>query len=90
MVPMNKNTIATISILAFIAQWNAFLWPSLVTQTDATRLVSLRSDRLPLGSKLRYPVPHGGLLYHPASHGGLYIVFRKRIMDGVAGGGIKG
>ncbi len=90
MVPMNKNTIATISILAFIAQWNAFLWPSLVTQTDATRLVSsgLIAFRSEASSGIQYLMAGSCIILLPMVV--FYIVFRKRIMDGVAGGGIKG
>ena len=89
MVPMNKNTIATISILAFIAQWNAFLWPSLVTQTDATRLVSsgLIAFRSEASSGIQYLMAGSCIILLPMVV--FYIIFRKRIMDGVAGGGIK-
>ena len=40
MIPMNKNAIATIGILAFISQWNSFVWPLMVTKSDAHRAVS--------------------------------------------------
>ena len=80
MVPMNRNTIFTIAILAFIGQWNAFLWPELVTRTDATKLVSsgLISFRSEASSSVHIPM----IIF--------YAIFNKQIINGVGGGGIKG
>lgn len=90
MVPMNKNTVATIAILSFIAQWNAFMWPNIVTQTDKTRLVSsgLFVFRSEASSNLQYMMAGSCIIIFPMVI--FYIIFRKRIINGVGGGGIKG
>ena len=91
MVPINKNTIATIAILSFVAQWNAFLWPNLVTQTEKTRLIStgLIAFRSEASSNVHYLMAGSCIVLLPMVV--FYIIFRKRIINGVGGGsGIKG
>ena len=90
MVPMNRNTIFTIAILSFIGQWNAFLWPELVTRTDATKLVSsgLIAFRSEASSNVQYMMAGSCIVLIPMIV--FYAVFNKQIINGVGGGGIKG
>lgn len=90
MVPMNRNTIFTIAILSFIGQWNAFLWPELVTRTDATKLVSsgLIAFRSEASSNVQYMMAGSCIVLLPMI--AFYAVFNKQIINGVGGGGIKG
>lgn len=90
MVPINKNTIFTIAILTFVSQWNAFLWPNLVTQTEKTRLIStgLIAFRSEASSNVHYLMAGSCIVLIPMVI--FYIIFRKRIISGVGGGGIKG
>lgn len=90
MVPMNKNTIATIAILTFVSQWNAFLWPNLVTQTENTRLIStgLIAFRSEASSSIHYLMAGCCIVLIPMVI--FYIIFHKKIINGVGGGGIKG
>lgn len=90
MVPMNRNTIFTIAILSFISQWNAFLWPELVTRTDATKLVSsgLIAFRVEASSNVQYMMAGSCIVLFPMIL--FYAVFNKQIINGVGGGGIKG
>lgn len=90
MVPMNRNTIFTIAILSFIGQWNAFLWPELVTRTDATKLVSsgLIAFRSEASSNVQYMMAGSCIVLIPMIV--FYAIFNKQIIKGVGGGGIKG
>ena len=90
MVPMDRNTIFTIAILSFIGQWNAFLWPELVTRTDATKLVSsgLIAFRSEASSNVQYMMAGSCIVLIPMIV--FYAVFNKQIINGVGGGGIKG
>ena len=90
MVPMNRNTIFTLAILSFIGQWNAFLWPELVTRTDATKLVSsgLIAFRSEASSNVQYMMAGSCIVLIPMIV--FYAVFNKQIINGVGGGGIKG
>jgi multiple sugar transport system permease protein len=53
--PMSAVPIATLFTLVAVAQWNAFLWPLIVSQTEATRTVMVG---------LRYLVDSTGPRYH--------------------------
>lgn len=91
MVPMNKNVISTIAILSFVSQWNAFLWPNLVTQTSKTQQIStgLIAFQSAASSNVQYLMAGSCIMLVPMVL--FYVIFRKRILDGVAGGtGIKG
>jgi len=90
MVPMNRNTIFTIAILTFIGQWNAFLWPELVTRTDATKLISsgLISFRSEASSSVQLMMAGSCIVLLPMII--FYAIFNKQIINGVGGGGIKG
>lgn len=90
MVPMNRNTIFTIAILTFIGQWNAFLWPELVTRTDATKLISsgLISFRSEASSNVQFMMAGSCIVLFPMIL--FYIIFNKQIINGVGSGGIKG
>lgn len=34
MLPLSRAPLATVAILAFLSQWNNFLWPLVVAQTE--------------------------------------------------------
>jgi len=90
MVPLNKNAIATVGILSFITSWNAFLWPMMVTQSDAHRTVSvgLVLFKNTASSNVQYQMAAACMVLLPMVV--VYIIFRKKIIAGVASGGIKG
>ena len=41
MIPNTISAIVTIAILNFIASWNAFLWPLLITNNDKMRVLTI-------------------------------------------------
>ncbi len=90
MVPNSKNALITIVIFNWVASWNAFLWPLLVTNSVNKRVLAIG---------LRYFSSEAGTDYHLLMAAGtivvlplliLYIGARKYILEGVARGGIKG
>lgn len=89
-VPMNKNAIYTIGILSFIGEWNAFMWPNMVTRDDTHRMITsgLVTFRNNTASSYHYLMAASCIVILPIIV--LYIVFRKQIISGVADGGIKG
>lgn len=90
MIPMNKNAISTIAILAFIGQWNAFMWPNMVTRSDEHRVITsgLMTFRNMASANYHYLMAASCITVFPMIL--LYAVFHKRIISGVASGGIKG
>ena len=89
-IPMNLNVIVTISLLTFINAWNSFMWPLIVTLSDEHTLLSvgLLRFRQASSSNLHNQMAAACIVLLPMVI--LYIVFHKKIMEGVASGGIKG
>lgn len=90
MIPMNKNAIFTIAILAFIGQWNAFMWPNMVTRTDDHRVITsgLMTFRAMASANYHYLMAAACITVLPMII--FYAIFHKKIIAGVASGGIKG
>lgn len=92
MIPISKSAIITITILAMIGSWNAYLWPRTVCTGYEMKLVtdglmSLfqnelggTSDHLMMAATTVVSIP---LLL-------AFVCFKKYIMGGVARSGIKG
>lgn len=90
MVPNSKNALVTIFIFNWIASWNAYLWPLMVTNEEEKRVLSVA---------LKYFSNDAGTDYHLLMVGGtivvmplllIYILASRYILEGVAGGGVKG
>jgi multiple sugar transport system permease protein len=90
MVPNSVNALITIGLFNFIASWNAYIWPLLVTNRIEMRVLSIG---------LRYFTGEAGSDYHLLMAGGtfvvmplliLYLFTRRFIIAGVARSGIKG
>ncbi len=90
MIPMNKNAIFTIAILAFIGQWNAYMWPNMVTQTDDHMVITsgLMTFRSMASANYHYLMAAACITVLPMIV--FYALFHKKIIAGVASGGIKG
>lgn len=90
MIPMSKSNLFTIGLLNFITGWNSFLWPILVTNTKNMRLISngLSAFATEAGSMIHLQMAASTITILPILI--LYFIFRKRILEGVSYGGIKG
>ncbi len=91
MIPMNKNAIFTIAILAFIGQWNAFMWPNMVAgNSDDHKVITsgLMTFRAMASANYHYLMAAACITVLPMII--FYAIFHKKIIAGVASGGIKG
>lgn len=89
-IPMNVNAIVTVAILTFITAWNFFMWPLIVTLSDEHTLLSvgLLRFRQASSSNLHNQMAAACIVLIPMVI--FYIIFHKKIMEGVASGGTKG
>lgn len=89
-IPMNVNAIVTVAILTFITAWNSFMWPLIVTMSDEHTLLSvgLLRFRQASSSNLHNQMAAACIVLLPMVV--FYIIFHKKIMEGVASGGTKG
>nr|WP_204687846.1 carbohydrate ABC transporter permease [Enterococcus diestrammenae] len=90
LLPMIKPALTTVGILTFIASWNSFLWPLLVTNDKDHRLLNngLSAFTTESGSDVHLQLAAATLTVIPILI--IYFVFRKEIIRGVAKNGIKG
>ena len=92
MVPISKPTIITITILKVIECWNSYVWPRLAVDNRKYYLVSVGIQQLRESGLGRENIPAmmAAVVVVSAPLIVLFIIFRNRIMAGVARGGTKG
>ena len=92
MVPICKPTLITITILKVIECWNSYVWPRLVTDEESHFLVSngIQFIRENGFGRENIPAMMAAVVVISTPLIVLFLVFRKKIMAGVARGGTKG
>lgn len=92
MIPICKPTLITITILKVIECWNSYVWPRLVTDDEKYFLVSngIQSIRENGFGRENIPAMMAAVVVISVPLIILFLIFRKKIMAGVARGGTKG
>ena len=92
MVPICRPTIVTITILKVIECWNSYVWPRLITDEESFFLVSngIQSIRENGFGRENIPAMMAAVVVISVPLIVLFLIFRKKIMAGVARGGTKG
>lgn len=92
MVPICKPTVVTITILKVIECWNSYVWPRLITDDEAYFLVSngIQEIRENGFGRENIPAMMASVVVISLPLIILFLIFRKKIMAGVARGGTKG
>ncbi len=92
MVPICRPTIVTITILKVIECWNSYVWPRLITDDEDYFLLSngIQQIRENGFGRENIPAMMAAVVVISLPLIVLFIIFRKRIMAGVAQGGTKG
>lgn len=92
MIPICKPTMITITILKVIECWNSYVWPRLITDDQAYFLVSngIQEIRENGFGRENIPAMMAAVVVISLPLIVLFLIFRKKIMEGVARGGTKG
>ena len=92
MVPICKPTLITVTVLKIIECWNSYVWPRLITDKESYFLVSngIQQIRESGFGRENIPAMMAAVVVISAPLIALFLVFRKKIMAGVARGGTKG
>ena len=92
MVPLALPTLISITILKMMGAWNSYIWPRLVANDEAHRLVTngLRDAFTDISGDTNYPVQMAAVALASAPLFLVFIFLRKYIMAGVSRSGIKG
>lgn len=92
MIPISKPTIITILILKVIECWNSYVWPRLITDDSDYYLVSngIQEIRENGFGRENIPAMMAAVVVISVPLIILFLVFHKKIMEGVSRGGTKG
>lgn len=92
LIPICRPTIITITILKVIECWNSYVWPRLVTDDQMYFLVSngIQEIRENGFGRENIPAMMAAVVVISVPLIVLFLIFRKKIMAGVARGGTKG
>ena len=91
-VPMCRPTIVTVTILKIIECWNSYVWPRLITDDEMYFLVSngIQEIRENGFGRENIPAMMAAVVVISVPLIILFLIFRRKIMEGVSRGGIKG
>ncbi len=92
MIPICKPTIVTITILKVIECWNSYVWPRLITDDQSYFLVSngIQEIRENGFGRENIPAMMAAVVIISIPLIVLFLIFHKKIMEGVSRGGTKG
>ncbi len=92
MIPICKPTLITITILKVIECWNSYVWPRLITDDAAYFLVSngIQEIRENGFGRENIPAMMAAVVVISLPLIILFLIFHKKIMEGVSRGGTKG
>ncbi len=92
MIPICKPTLITVTILKVIECWNSYVWPRLITDNPAYFLVSngIQEIRENGFGRENIPAMMAAVVVISLPLIVIFLIFRNKIMAGVARGGTKG
>ena len=92
MIPLALPTLISITILKMMGAWNSYVWPRLVANDEAHRLITngLRNAFTDTSGDVNYPVQMAAVAIVSAPLFLVFLFLRKYIMSGVSRSGIKG
>ena len=92
MVPLSLPTLISITILKMMGAWNSYIWPRLVANDEAHRMITngLRNAFTDTTGDVNYPVQMAAVALVSAPLFLVFVFLRKYIMAGVSRSGIKG
>ena len=92
MIPLSLPTLISITILKMMGAWNSYIWPRLVANDEAHRMITngLRNAFTETTGDVNYPVQMAAVAIVSFPLFLVFIFLRKYIMKGVSRSGIEG
>ena len=89
-LPLSRPIIASLAILFFLANWNAFLWPLTVAGDDRLWVVQvgISNFRSQYSASWNYIMAASTIVALPILV--LFVIFQRQIMDSIKTSGLKG
>ncbi len=89
-VPLARPAVAALSVFAFLAAWNQYLWPILITKDDQYRTVQIGLKQLQQTSIDQYNITFAGAIIAVIPLVILLLFFQRHLVRGLTAGAVKG
>lgn len=89
-LPLSKPALVTLAVLAFLGNWNDFIWPIFVLFSPERLTLAPGLSTLQNAESSNYPVVMAGATIASIPVLILYVLLQRYIIEGVANSGIKG
>ncbi len=89
-LPLSKAVLITVSLFSIIGSWNAFIWPLVVTSSDALRPIQVGLAYFVQEQSTNYTLLTAATTFSIIPIVLLFIILEKRIIASFARSGIKG
>lgn len=89
-VPLNRAMIGAFAIFGFLASWNQYLWPLLVTDTNARRTVQVGLRQLEGLNVDQQNVVFAGTILAALPIFVILLLFQRQLVRGLTAGAVKG
>lgn len=89
-VPLARPAVAALAVFAFLAAWNQYLWPLLVTKDDERRTVQIGLKQLQGLSIDQINITFAGAIIAVLPLVILLLAFQKQLVRGLTAGAVKG
>ncbi|KES06109.1 N-acetyl-D-glucosamine ABC transporter permease [Streptomyces toyocaensis] len=89
-LPLTKPALATLGLLAFLANWNDFLWPLYVLLSPETLTLPAGLANFQSANNIHYELLMTGAVIASVPVLLLYVVAQRWVIEGVSRSGVKG
>jgi len=89
-MPLAKPALATLAIFTFMASWNSFEWPLIITNDIRMRTLPVGLSIFQGRYNLEYGITMASALVTTIPMLIAFLIFQRRITEGIAFSGIKG
>lgn len=89
-IPLARPAIAALGLFSFLAAWNQYLWPLLVTNNDSHRTVQIGLKALASTNLDRINLVMAGTVVASLPIVVLLLIFQRQLIRGLTAGAVKG
>ena len=89
-LPLSRPALGTLSVYSFLATWNMYFWPLLITNQPVMRTVQVGIVQLRYEETLRWGLVMAGVMIVVVPTIALLILGQRQLVRGLTAGAIKG
>jgi sn-glycerol 3-phosphate transport system permease protein len=89
-IPLARPQISALAVFSFLAAWNQYLWPLLVTNEDRYRTVQIGLKQLAASNVITFNLVMAGTILAAVPIFVLLVVFERQLVRGLTAGAVKG